>query len=77
MPLKAHDISMTSCMQGWGWSTDEEPDPGRAVMPRSAGRHGTMMLRCYTVVAVAFHAHYTIYMVRLVPGFYSLMLARD
>ena len=24
-------------VQGWGWSTDEEADPARAVMPLSAG----------------------------------------
>lgn len=28
---------LCASLQGWGWSTDEEPDPARAVMPPSAG----------------------------------------
>ena len=51
--LNTCHISAEGCMQGWGWSTDEEPAPARAVMPHSTGRHCAMMLGICISIAVA------------------------
>ena len=40
-------------MQGWGWSTDEEPSTARAVLPHSAGRLCAMVLGSYVAIAAA------------------------
>ena len=53
LPTQLCRISTSECMQGWDWSTEEEPDPARAVMPHSAGRHCAIMLGYCIASAVA------------------------